>query len=142
MRKNVMLAEDDQDDQMFFKEAVDEISNEIQLQIKNNGEELMTTLINDHGPVPDIIFIDLNMPIKDGFSCLQEIKVSEKLKNCTVVILTTSNNPDHMDLAYKLGATLYVCKPNNFKDLKSILNEIFLRDFTVSNLTGKMNYQA
>ena len=124
MRKNIILAEDDEDDQMFFKEALHEISSEIDLHINDNGEELMSTLTKECSLIPDIIFLDLNMPLKDGFTCLKEIRVNDKFKDCSVIILTTSNNPEHIELAYQFGADLFVSKPNNFYDLKTTLNTI------------------
>ena len=124
MRKNIILAEDDEDDQMFFRDALQEISSEIDLHINDNGEELMSALTKECSLIPDIIFLDLNMPIKDGFTCLQEIRVNDKFKNCPVIILTTSNNPEHIELAYQFGANLFVSKPNNFYDLKTTLNTI------------------
>lgn len=130
MRKNIILAEDDEDDQMFFRDALLEISSEIDLHINDNGEELMSALTKECSLIPDIIFLDLNMPIKDGFTCLQEIRVNDKFKNCPVIILTTSNNPEHIELAYQFGANLFVSKPNNFYDLKTTLNNIINGNLT------------
>lgn len=130
MRKNIILAEDDEDDQMFFRDALQEISSEIDLHINDNGEELMSALTKECSLIPDIIFLDLNMPIKDGFTCLQEIRVNDKFKNCPVIILTTSNNPEHIELAYQFGANLFVSKPNNFYDLKTTLNNIINGNLT------------
>jgi CheY-like chemotaxis protein len=130
MRKNIILAEDDEDDQMFFRDALQEISSEIDLQINDNGEELMSALTKECSLIPDIIFLDLNMPIKDGFTCLQEIRFNDKFKNCPVIILTTSNNPEHIELAYQFGANLFVSKPNNFYDLKITLNNIINGNLT------------
>lgn len=130
MRKNIILAEDDEDDQMFFRDALQEISSEINLHINDNGEELMSALTKECSLIPDIIFLDLNMPIKDGFTCLQEIRVNDKFKNCPVIILTTSNNPEHIELAYQFGANLFVSKPNNFYDLKTTLNNIINGNLT------------
>lgn len=132
-----MLAEDDVDDQMFFKDALHEICSEIKLQVKENGEELMTALNTNWNTIPDVIFIDLNMPIKDGFTCLKEIRINEKLKDCIVIILTTSNNPEHIELAYQFGVTLFVSKPNNFYDLKSILTNILYNDLRDPHIIQK-----
>lgn len=142
MRKNIVLAEDDEDDQMFFKEAISEISKEIHLQIKDNGAELMATLNSTLDLIPDIIFVDLNMPIKDGFTCLQEIRINEKFKNCSVIVLTTSNNPEHIELAYHYGATLYISKPNNFHELKSVLADILYSDLTDPYIITESRFRA
>lgn len=142
MRKYVMLAEDDEDDQMFFKDALHEINREIFLDINNNGDDLMTHLNMIDCLVPDIIFLDLNMPIKDGFTCLKEIRINDKFKNCPIIILTTSNNPEHRELAYQFGANHFISKPNNFYDLKSILADILLSDLRQSEVIEKFKFFA
>ncbi len=137
-----MLAEDDEDDQMFFKDALHEINREIFLDINNNGDDLMTHLNMIDCLVPDIIFLDLNMPIKDGFTCLKEIRINDKFKNCPIIILTTSNNPEHRELAYQFGANRFISKPNNFYDLKSILADILLSDLRQPELIEKFKFFA
>ena len=76
-----MLADDDNDDCLFFSEALEKIHLPTNLTTLNNGTQLMVELANT-SKLPTVIFLDLNMPRKNGFECLAEIKVNEKLENC------------------------------------------------------------
>src|SRR5690349_6756595 len=89
---NVILADDDTDDQMFFEMALREVTKEADLKTYDNGVELMNALNQAGSTIPDIIFLDLNMPRKNGLQCLEEIRKHEDLKAVTVVMLTTSVN--------------------------------------------------
>lgn len=78
--------------------------------------ELMATLEETKtAPPPCVIFLDLNMPLKNGFECLKEIRQTQKLKNIPVIIFSTTSNPDAIDQTYLLGANYYVCKPLSHK---------------------------
>lgn len=123
MFKDIILAEDDEDDRLLFMDAMSDISADIPVQVAINGEELMG-MLKARETSPEMIFLDLNMPVKNGFQCLEEIKADDKLKDCTVVILTTSRNPADVNRAYNLGATLFVTKPVDFRALQSTLKNI------------------
>ena len=117
---HILLAEDDVDDCLFFKEALAEIPITTRLTSVPNGEELMQ-LLNETELLPDILFLDLNMPRKNGYTCLLEIKESEKLKRLPVITLSTSFEDDLVNLVYKNGAQYYIRKPNNFFQLKHLI---------------------
>src|SRR5436190_477916 len=117
----ILLAEDDDDDSMLFKEALTEISVSANLKRVKDGEELMHNLSKSNDELPDILFLDINMPRKNGFECLVEIKKSEKLKHLPVVILSTSSGKELVVKMYNAGANLYICKPNQFGQLKKII---------------------
>jgi CheY-like chemotaxis protein len=118
---HILLAEDDDDDSMLFKEALNEISLNANLHRVKDGEELMQNLSKSDVTLPDILFLDINMPRKNGFECLLEIKKSEKFKNIPVVILSTSSGKELVVKMYNAGANLYVCKPSQFGHLKKII---------------------
>ena len=71
--------------------------------------------------LPDVLFLDLNMPRKNGFECLSEIKRNEKLKDIPVVVFSTSNSPEKINLVFKTGGLVYVHKPGNFSQLKQVI---------------------
>lgn len=119
--KNIFLAEDDEDDAYFFGQALEELHSDINLVASSNGKELMD-LLNVPPTPPDIIFMDLNMPLKNGYECLKEIREFEN--DIPVIILTTTANPEDIDKMYHLGATHFIVKPNNFPDLKEILKKV------------------
>ena len=118
---NVLLADDDEDDCLIFKEALEELSVDSCLTTVNNGEQLMRELNARTERLPDIIFLDLNMPRKAGFECLREIKQDEKLKFLTVIIYSTSFEPDVVDLLYENGAQHYIRKPGDYTQLKKVI---------------------
>ena len=118
---NVLLADDDEDDCLIFKEALQDLSVDSLLTTVNNGEQLMRELNARKERLPDIIFLDLNMPRKAGFECLREIKQDEKLKFLTVIIYSTSFERDVVDLLYENGAQHYIRKPGDYTQLKKVI---------------------
>jgi CheY-like chemotaxis protein len=120
---NLLLADDDEDDCMFFREALKELPVDSSLKTVNNGEQLMSLLTTNPATLPDILFLDLNMPRKTGYECLSEIKFSDKLKQLPVIIFSTSLNHELADLLYEKGANHYIRKPGDFSKLKKAILE-------------------
>lgn len=123
MKFNLLLADDDQDDCLFFKEALAELPVASTLTTVNDGAELMRLLTAMVPGLPDILFLDLNMPRKTGMECLAEIKMDKKLKDLFVVIFSTSYNQDTVDSLYKKGAHYYIRKPGTFDQLKAVIDK-------------------
>jgi CheY-like chemotaxis protein len=130
MAMNIYIADDDTDDIDFFQEALTEVDESASLGCGKNGVELMKKLLYPELPVPDIIFLDINMPLMNGLECLKEIKQHLHLKDIPIVMYTTSALQSTIELAYKLGASLLVEKPSEFDDLKNMLTSILKIDFT------------
>ena len=118
---NILLADDDTDDCVFFKNALSELMFNSSLTTVNDGEELMQLLTKEKSIHPHIIFLDLNMPRKNGFECLSEIKQNKKLKNIPVVIFSTSKSEEKIKILFKKGATIYVSKPGDYTQLKQVI---------------------
>lgn len=116
----ILLADDDTDDCLLFKEALDELAVCAQLTTVHNGEQLML-LLNNNKPTHDILFLDLNMPRKNGFDCLNEIRQNEKLNDLAVITISTSFEADTVNRLYKSGAQHYIRKPNEFSQLKTLI---------------------
>ena len=121
---SVYLADDDADDRFLFEEALMEVKSNIKLTTVNNGEQLMNYL-DKNTPPPHLIFLDLNMPLKNGVECLDEIKKDTRLKHIPVIIFSTSCQEEAIEQVYKKGADYYICKPDNFQTLKALLNRVF-----------------
>ncbi|MEP7265158.1 MAG: response regulator [Bacteroidota bacterium] len=119
---HLLLADDDEDDCMFFREALNELAVSSSLQTVANGVQLMQLLTSELH-LPDVVFMDLNMPRKAGYDCLVEIKANEKLKKIPIIIYSTSYDHDVVKLLYQLGAQHYVRKPGEFTKLKKIILE-------------------
>lgn len=118
---NVLLADDDFDDCNFFKQAMDELSPTTHLTIVHDGEELMNYLTEKADKVPDVLFLDINMPRKNGIECLVEIKQNKKLKDIPVVMFSTANSWDTINHLFNNGTNVYIHKPSDFEQLKQVI---------------------
>jgi CheY-like chemotaxis protein len=122
--KRLILADDDADDRDLFEEALNLLNPAIKITMAKDGEELMQILTTS--PVkPDAIFLDLNMPRKNGKECLAEIQANNDLKSIPVIIYSTSISRRDVDECYGKGATDFILKPNSFDELKEILRNLF-----------------
>jgi len=126
----IILAEDDKDDQELFRDALNATKIPSEVTTVENGEELVDTLKDESQPKPDIIFIDINMPIKGGKEALAEIKSNEELKEIPAVMLSTSNHPKDIEETFNNGANLYIQKPNSFTGFILILKKVFFLHWT------------
>ena len=121
---NLLLADDDDDDCDFFKDALDDLPLSAVLTTVNNGVELMEFLLKKSlANLPDILFLDLNMPRKNGYECLQEMKMISELKDLPVIIFSTSLDSSVVDSLYEKGAIHYIRKPGDFSKLKKVILE-------------------
>ncbi len=119
---NILLADDDTDDCTFFKEALEDLKLSTHLTIVHDGEELMQLLEHEKKSLPDVLFLDINMPRKNGFECLSEIRHNKKLKDLPVVMFSTSNSIDKISAIFKIGAHVYIHKPGDFAQLKEVIS--------------------
>jgi CheY-like chemotaxis protein len=131
----ILLADDDTDDRYLFREALSELPLNSQLNTVDDGEELMKYLAENRRNLPHILFLDLNMPKKNGFECLTEIKHSEELRSLPVIMFSTSYPRDEdyerdiINVLYKIGADHYIRKPNDFTELKRVIQEALDKTF-------------
>jgi len=116
----ILLADDDADDCLLFKDALGELPVHTQLTTVYNGEQLMQLLGKDDH-THNLLFLDLNMPRKNGFDCLAEIRRNEKLDHLFVITISTSFEQEMVTLLYKNGAQHYIRKPNDFSQLKHLI---------------------
>jgi CheY-like chemotaxis protein len=121
---NICLADDDQDDRLFFTDAFDELKIKTKVSTFNDGVELMNYLNNADSILPNVLFLDLNMPKKNGVECLLEIKKNEKFNDIAVAIYSTSSSEEHIEETFINGANIYIKKPSDFDTLKKILSEV------------------
>lgn len=118
--KNILQIDDDIDDCEFFMEAVQSVSSAAYTAMHNPVEALNKLIQKEL--IPDVIFLDLNMPVMSGFEFLIEIKKREIIKNIPIIIFSTSQFDEIKLKAKKYGANDYISKPNNFNELKKILS--------------------
>jgi CheY-like chemotaxis protein len=121
---NICLADDDQDDRLFFTDAFDELRIKTKVNTFNDGVELMNYLNDTDSVLPNVLFLDLNMPKKNGLECLMEIKKNENLNDIAIAIYSTSSSEEHIEETFINGANIYIKKPSDFETLKKILAEV------------------
>ena len=121
---HIILADDDEDDRLFFTDAFDELKINTKVQTYNDGAELMDYLNDEEAILPEILFLDLNLPKKNGIECLKEIKANPKFSNIAVAIYSTSSSEEHIEETFVTGANIYIKKPSDFNVLKKVLSEV------------------
>jgi CheY-like chemotaxis protein len=125
--KRIMLIDDDPDDQIFFRDAVHAIFPDLFCEITSTCKEALKLL--EIPPNPDFIFMDLNMPVMNGFECLAYLKKQKQYSDIPVVIFTTSKNPNDITKTKALGAKWYMTKPDDFNILCKKLHHIIQLEF-------------
>jgi CheY-like chemotaxis protein len=119
----ILLADDDEDDCMFFEEALGQLATSATLTTVADGVELMQWLASQTPLLPDVLFLDLNMPRKNGYECLTEIKTNPALAPLPVVILSTSLHAEMIERLYSQGAAHCMGKPTTYSELKTLIGE-------------------
>jgi CheY-like chemotaxis protein len=131
----VWLVDDDQDDRDMFEEAIARINPGIKVETLNNGISMIQHL--ESGNVPEMIFLDLNMPGKSGKECLAMIRSNPLWRKIPVVIYSTSANKKDVSDTFSAGANLYLLKPNSFSELIKVIQRAFKIDFEASQVAQK-----
>lgn len=127
MRKaHILLVEDNEGDILLTLEAFEESKIKVDVSVVRNGQEALDFLFQEgkyqEATMPDIILLDINLPIYNGHEVLMKIKADNNLKKIPVIMLTTSSNSKDIALAYENGCNSYVKKPLEMEDfLKAIL---------------------
>src|SRR5690349_9267611 len=111
---HVLFADDDSDEAYLFNEAIEQLGLSVIISKAQDGKDLMNILLSSTDPLPDVLFLDLNMPYKDGVETLKEIRANDKFKSLPVVIFSTSGNKVHTEACFEFGADLYIVKPETF----------------------------
>lgn len=123
MASIIHYLDDDSDDLEYFRFAVSEISNTIQLHTHSNPLSFIAELEKVCKDYP-LIFLDINMPGKSGFELLKEIRETLLCNNVPVIMISTSDDPRSILISRELGANLYMVKPNDINGLKSLLTRL------------------
>jgi CheY-like chemotaxis protein len=121
---HILLADDDEDDRLFFTDAFEEIKINTVIKTVNDGVELMNHLNKEGIQIPHILFLDLNMPRKTGTDCLMEIKQLPHLQDMAIAIYSTSSSEKDIEETFIQGANVYIKKPSDFNKLKKILEDV------------------
>lgn len=121
MPKSIFLIDDDVDDRLLFSEAVASVDPSVIFSCAEDAETGLSMLTNGTVVMPDVIFLDINLPLLSGWTCLVGIKKNPQLRNIEVIMYSTSTNQRDRDLAAELGALCFISKPYDFRVLQKIL---------------------
>ena len=127
---SVLLIDDDDDDRFLFAEAVKKIDPSIECETSDDCRQILDNLEQRGQAMPNVIFLDLNMPEIHGFDCLMVLKNDRLWKTIPVIIYSTSKNNVDMERAEQLGASGYLKKPGDFSILYQKLKSIITLDFS------------
>ena len=138
MNRKILLADDDADDAELFCEAFARISPDTACHTVENGADLFQLLADHQTDKPDVIFLDINMPIMNGWDCLRKLKNDADYSSIPVIMYSTSSAPKDINMAYSLGALLFLTKPEDFRELSEILRIVATsaQDSLLSRLKG------
>jgi len=123
-KMKILLADDDEDDRLFFEEALQELRLPTDITTVEDGIELIEFLNNNKDYEPHILFLDINMPRMNGIEALKELRKKDAWKDFVVAIYSTSNAETDIEETFVQGANIYINKPNDFKVLKNTLEEV------------------
>lgn len=142
----ILMADDDDDDRLMAREALEEAHLSNDIYFVENGEELLDYLhhrgkyINPvDSPPPGLILLDLNMPKKDGREALKEIKTDQSLMHIPIVVLTTSKAEDDIVKTYRLGVNSFITKPVSFEGLVDVMKTLSKYWFQIVKLPNFNN---
>ncbi len=126
---HVLFVDDDSDEAYLFNEAIEQLGLPVTISKAKDGNDLMRILLSDDLPFPDMVFLDLNMPHKDGVETLKDIRANQKFINLPVIIFSTSGKKSHTDACYQFGANLYIVKPETFDQIIDMVKRLFAIDW-------------
>jgi CheY-like chemotaxis protein len=119
----ILLADDDESDRILFEDAFKELKISSIVHTVNNGIKLMDYLTKNNATLPHFIFLDLNMPRKNGLECVKDIRRNNKFKEIQIVIYSTSTYKNDIEESYHHGANMYLKKPSDFNILIQLLTK-------------------
>lgn len=121
--KNLVIADDDRDDQVLLREAIEEFSPDININAVFDGVQLLHHL-RTSSVLPDLVLLDMNMPNMNGLECITEIRADERLNGVPVVFLSTSSDLTDILKGYECGANLFFSKPNSFTGIRLLMQSL------------------
>jgi chemotaxis family two-component system response regulator Rcp1 len=134
----ILLIEDNPGDVRLIREAFKDSNVVGNFQVTGDGESAIEYLnkVGENGlnSRPDMIFLDLNLPKKNGLEVLEEVKSNPLLKSIPVVVLTTSNSEEHIHRSYRLNANCYIIKPVDFDQFTNVVKVIESFWFNIARL--------
>lgn len=135
MAKMILLIDDDSDDRVLFSEAISEVAPEAVCWTEADGRKALADLYDSSMQLPDVIFLDINMPRISGWECLDRIKSEDSTRDIPVIMFSTSSHQKDVERACRCGASCLLTKPADYEELKesliNIVNTLHERAFFV-----------
>jgi CheY-like chemotaxis protein len=119
----ILLVEDDEDDQRFFNLCLTRLKREVMCIVANDGIEAIEKLASME-TLPNVIFLDINMPRMDGFECLRRIRESDNLKQLPIVMFSTAHKDFAEKKSLELGANRFIQKPTSLGEFCNVIREM------------------
>ncbi len=132
MPRKIIYVDDDTDDLLFFEMALQKVDPSALLQ-KFSNPEIFTGKLAEIEATESLIFLDINMPLKNGFQVLKEIRQKYSAEKLPVIMLSTSDNENTITVAREFGASAYAVKPNDISDLINLLKKLLTKDWHKSS---------
>lgn len=117
----IIIADDNANDRLLFREAFADLGMDTEVAIMNDGVQLMDYLAANTHRLPQLLFLDLNMPHKEGLECLKEIKDNPAYNDISIAIYSATSAKQDVDEAFMCGANVYIQKPADYETLKEVL---------------------
>jgi CheY-like chemotaxis protein len=124
---SIIVADDDIDDRLFLEDVLREVAPTKSVSSVKDGQELLSLFTHF---VPDLLFLDLEMPRKNGLECLKEMRNNPVTQDLPVVVFSSTNREYNIDVAYEMGAHLFFSKPSSYEDLKQAVQAILALDWS------------
>lgn len=131
---HIVFADDEENDRLLFLDTLKELKIKTTTHTVNDGVELMEYLFNADNSLPQLLFLDINMPRKNGHECLKEIKANDNFKDIVIAIFSTSMSEKDIEETLINGANIYINKPNSFDKLKDVVHKVVTTAYTYQNL--------
>ena len=124
MTQHFLLIDDDIDDRELFVEALEKAGSTVSCSVCEDAREALKKLETKTIASPDVIFLDINLPVMSGWECLAWLKKSSQYKDIPVIMYSTSSHKRDREIAQDLGALCFFTKPNDYNQLVHFLKEI------------------
>ena len=129
---SLLIVDDDPDDRELFIEAVKDVDEDIECVTANNGLQALEWLQDTSNPLPNLIFLDIRMPLLNGKKCLYAIKNDERLRHIPVIIYTTSKDVEESKELKEMGAFHFISKPGNADEIYYMVS-VVLEEYLIAS---------
>jgi DNA-binding response OmpR family regulator len=124
--EDILLAEDDPDDVFFFSMALNNVLITAKLRHADNGDKLFEELKKN---IPDLLFLDIQMPCRDGMDCIREIRQNKRYDSMPVILLTSLSHTEMVESSYRIGANFFIAKTAAINELADKIRRILSIDW-------------